>query len=40
MTEIPTKGKIDVIKKGIIDGNPHLDLLIADYFDSFFNGFL
>lgn len=40
MKEIPTKGRIEVIKKGITDGNPHLDMLIGDYVDSFFDGLL
>lgn len=40
MIELPTKGKIDVIKKGIIEGNPHLNLLIADYFDALLDGLL
>lgn len=39
MIEIPTKGKVDCIKRGIEEGNPHLDLLIASYVDSFFDGF-
>ena len=40
MIDIPVKEKLELIKKGIVEGNPHLDLLIADYFDSFFEGFL
>ena len=40
MLEIPTKGKVEIIKKGIAEGNPHLDMLIGDYVDSFFDGFL
>lgn len=40
MKELPTKGKITTIKKGISEGNHHLDLLIDDYLNSFFDGFL
>lgn len=40
MIEIPTKGKVDDIKKAILSGNPHIEYFIADYFDSFFEGFL
>jgi hypothetical protein len=40
MLVIPTKGKVEIIKKGIAEGNPHLDMLIEDYLDSFFDGFL
>ena len=40
MLEIPTKGKVEGIKKGIAEGNPHLGMLIGDYVDSFFDGFL
>lgn len=40
MIEVPTKGSIESIKKGIVEGNPHLDLLIENYLDTFFDGFL
>lgn len=40
MLEIPTKGKVESIKKGIAEGNPHLDMLIGHYVDSFFDGLL